>query len=202
MANQSGLTINNITCIRQQQILFRDLNLQIHPGECLLIEGANGSGKTTLLKMLARLATPDSGNILWQGQDIQQYGHEYGAELHYVSHQQGIKLGLTIRENLRLAGLSDELVNNLLPVLHLAQHQHTLASALSAGQKRKLALLRLFVGSKKLWLLDEPLTTLDKFTQDWLLVNITAHLSQGGICVLSSHQPVDLKNPLQRLTLC
>jgi len=133
--------------------------------------------------------------------------------LHYLGHQHGIKLGLTVEENLRLAvqlaasvGVSPSLTEQLDATFHLLQlgtHRHTLASALSAGQKRRLALARLWLINKPLWILDEPLTALDKASQELFLQHLEQHLLTGGMCVLSSHQalPITPSHTL-KLPLC
>src|SRR5262249_35816956 len=83
-------------------------------------------------------------------------------------------------------------IDTLLSKLNLHTHKHTLAKYLSAGQQRRLALAKLFLIKKILWLLDEPLTALDVGTQAFFLSQLTAHLHDGGMCVLSSHQPITL----------
>src|SRR5690349_5069944 len=93
----------NLCCKRQHKTLFADISFQLSPGEALLIEGPNGSGKSSLLRLLTGLATPFSGDILWRSHSIQQTQTEYRENLHYLSHSNGIKLGLTVRENLQLA---------------------------------------------------------------------------------------------------
>lgn len=198
----------NISCQRQQQTLFSDLNLELTAGDLIFIEGANGAGKSSLLQLLAGLITPTAGDVLWQDQPIHQQREVYANHLHYLGHTNGIKLGLTVLENLCLASelsrstlIADKLKNALMQ-LQLDQHQTNLAKQLSAGQKRRLALARLILIPKSLWILDEPLTSLDSATQTLVLQLLKNHLNQGGMCIMSSHQAIQLDGiQMKRLKL-
>lgn len=202
----SGFKIQTLSYVREQKTLFSNLSLNLIPGELLLVEGANGSGKTSLLRQLAGLTLPTQGEILWKGKVIHEDLANYHANLHYVSHLNGLKLGLTATENLifqsYLSALAIHDIPKVLTLLQLTPLQHTPANYLSAGQKRRLALAKLFFIPKKLWILDEPFSSLDLFMQKLLLSQLTLHLQQGGIAVLSSHQSISIKNiPIQQLRL-
>lgn len=196
-----GLRATNLSCTRQHSTLFKSLAFQVRPGELLLVAGPNGSGKSTLLRLLAGLSTPVCGDIDWYGDAIGTCRDHYSQSLHYLGHLHGIKLGLSVRENLDLAlhlagrstpSMSTENKDSVLNNLQLLQQQHTLAYRLSAGQKRRLALARLFLIPKPLWLLDEPLTALDDRTQEFFFNRLSNHLEQRGLCILSSHQSIHL----------
>ena len=103
MNAQIGLQAKRLTCSRGQQILSRNINFHLNSGELLLVEGPKGSGKTSLLRHLAALSSIDEGQILWQGSDIIGNYPAYWQDLHYLGHKQGIKLGLTVDENIKLA---------------------------------------------------------------------------------------------------
>lgn len=197
--------INKLGCQRQQVILFSDLSCQLSDGEVLLIEGANGSGKSSLLRLLAGLATPASGDILWHNQSIAKSAIEYKQQLHYIGHTSGLRLDLTIAENLAgvmpVKGDFQLSSKTILTQLNLHHKLDVPTRTLSAGQKRKVALANLFLSQKKLWLLDEPLTALDAETQDFFLKKLHEHLQQGGIAVLSSHQPILFNSTVQVIRL-
>lgn len=199
--NKTTLTfcITELASIRQQRLLFKNLSLNLQQGDCLVIEGPNGSGKSSLLRILAGLALPTHGDIHWQGTPISTNRHAYYADMHYIGHLNGIKSGLTVTENLHLiielAG--GDSTTNIIPVLaslELQHHHHELARHLSAGQKRRLALAKLFCIKKSLWLLDEPLTALDTATQAIFMKQLEQHLQQGGIAVISTHQTISLQH--------
>lgn len=187
----------HLSCTRQALQLFTDLSLQVEPGEMVLVEGANGSGKSSLLRLLTGLATPDSGDIFWRGQPIQTVATDYRANMHYISHSNGLKLGLTVIENVRL--VSCLALNNLsmqastvFSSLQLDDCLHKQARYLSAGQKRRVALARLWLLPRPLWILDEPLTALDVQTQTFFLSQLESHLQQGGMAIISSHHAFSL----------
>lgn len=202
----TSLTTNKLCCVRQQRCLFANLSFELQAGEALFVEGPNGSGKSSLLRLLAGIATPDSGDVLWGVQAIQE-------NLHYVGHANGIKLGLTVSENLELmqrlamdcrVALRAPRNDEVLALLQLHPQKNKLAKHLSAGQRRRLALARLFLLPKPVWILDEPMTALDVATQATFLAEMEKHLEQGGIVVASSHQPITIHRASKtlRLPLC
>lgn len=189
----------NLTCKRQHQILFKNLSFQIQRSEVLFIEGPNGSGKSSLIRLLTGLASPSSGDILWRSKSIYEGQTNFKNDLHYVGHTNGIKLGLTVIENLQLANalLCEPYAfhpESILALLQLDNHQHTPARFLSAGQKRRLALARLFLFPKPLWILDEPFTALDSTIQTWMSDQLSNHVERGGIAIISSHHAIEFKD--------
>ena len=193
------LFVRQLCCTRQQQSLFAPVSFELNAGELLLVEGPNGSGKSSLLRLLCGLATPAHGDIHWQSQCIHTQLQPYMASLHYVSHQNGLKLGLTIEENLRLTSCFSLSTHTppLMPLLEafeLSAYLHTPIRLLSAGQKRKVAFLKLFLFPKPLWILDEPLTALDAHTQGVFIQKLEEHIEQGGLSIISSHHPIHLQS--------
>jgi heme exporter protein A len=187
------LDVVNLECVRGDRPLFRDLSFSLKPGELLHIRGANGSGKTTLLRTLCGLSRPAAGAIRWHGSDIHDLGDEYRGQLAYVGHANGIQGDLTPPENLRaaacLAGADARVTPaEALQRLALAPYAAFPAKVLSQGQKRRLALARLAVLNKPLWVLDEPLSALDTRSTDLMTGLLTEHLSRGGLVVMTSHQ--------------
>ncbi|MBX3708430.1 MAG: cytochrome c biogenesis heme-transporting ATPase CcmA [Gammaproteobacteria bacterium] len=192
MDAEKKLHVVNLSCVRQQKLLFSDISFQLKSGEMLLVEGRNGAGKSSLLRLLTGLSTPAKGDIFWQGNAIQQARSEYGENLHFISHFNGIKLGLTVLENLQLIrhfslSSSSISITSTLERLQLSHYENVLAKDLSAGQKRRLALAKLFLVPKLIWILDEPLTALDINTQTLFLSALDSHLHHGGMAIISSH---------------
>src|SRR3990167_11522219 len=205
---EKKLSVKNLFCLRQKKLLFSHLSFELTAGQALLVEGPNGSGKSSLLRIAAGLASPSNGDIFWCEKSIHQNRLDYVEHLHYVGHTHGLKLGLTVIENLQLAShlnLSDASsfqFDSILSLLQLHPDKNTQAQFLSAGQKRRLALAKLFLLPKTLWILYEPQTALDKNTQTFFLSQLEKHLKQGGLCVVSSHHPDDFKDlATQKLSL-
>lgn len=184
---------------RGERQLFSDVSVTVKPGTLLAVVGANGSGKTSFLRMLCGLLLPDGGAILWQGKDIRQLKELYTAQLTYIGHLNGIKDELTPVENLTvsawLAGdeSSGAIVQKALEAVGLGQSVHPLPTrVLSQGQKRRVALARLWLSTRPLWLLDEPFASLDVAATSFLTQRLQSHLSNGGMVVVATHQEIAL----------
>lgn len=188
------LAVHDLCCVRNDMPVFRDLAFTVHSGRILLIEGENGSGKTTLLRILCGLLEPESGEVSWRGTDIRNDYHSYLREICYVGHGDGIKPGLTPQENLAFArdlSTSDCRIDPA-PILKrfgLQRFDGLPARYLSAGQRRRLALSRLLLVQKSLWILDEPMTALDEAGRNLLRDMFRDHLSGGGAVIMTSHDP-------------
>jgi heme exporter protein A len=198
-----------LSCLRGDRRLFSHLDVSVQPGTLLAVVGENGSGKTSLLRMLSGLLSPEEGAILWQGQDIREQREQYCAQLTYIGHLNGIKDELTAMENLALStSLAGDPCDG--PVAHAAleavglrRQAHELPTkVLSQGQKRRVALARLWLSSRPLWLLDEPFTSLDTAATGLVTEQLHGHLTRGGIAVVVTHQEVGLPADLvQRLRM-
>lgn len=161
-----------------------------------MVTGPNGSGKSSLLAILRGRLKPAAGTVTLEGA-----GEHAPAELiNFVGHREGLKAMLTASENLAFA--RDMLARQggagaLAPVDALAKldvaHLADLPVAyLSAGQRRRVALARLFVADRPIWLLDEPTSALDAASTALLTRLMRAHLDAGGMIVAATHQPLGL----------
>ena len=192
------LEVTNLECARGDRSLFRHLGFALEPGRLLHVTGANGSGKTTLLRTLCGLTRPAAGEVRWGGEDIRALGDDYRRILAYVGHSHGIQAELTPPENLRaaagLAGGADESrIEAILERLALLPYHDFPAKILSQGQQRRLALARLALLSRPLWILDEPLSALDARSVALTMEILTEHLAGGGLAVLTSHQDLTVE---------
>ncbi len=191
--------VRGLSCMRGDKTLFAGLNLDLRPGEALHVKGPNGLGKTTLLRALCGLSRPVRGEIRWRGEKVSDLGEEFTAEVAYIGHLNGIQGDLTASENLRLAsqiftrrgqeGLS---AGEALERVGLRAQAGRPARHLSQGQKRRLALARLLVLRRPLWVLDEPFTALDVASVGSLSSLIGEHMAGGGLALVVSHQAFDL----------
>ncbi|MDX2346763.1 MAG: heme ABC exporter ATP-binding protein CcmA [Legionella sp.] len=172
------LQVTRLTFDYSDKLLLQNVSFLIEAGTVLHVKGKNGVGKTTLLKLLAGLLHPIEGEI------------HYDGELCYVGHQNGVNTSLTPDEHLRfdLGVTEKKLITQTLTRLNLNTVPDMPCGLLSAGQKRRMGLLRLLVTEAKLWLLDEPLVGLDEASIHILGKLINAHLKQHGSVILTSHQ--------------
>lgn len=186
------LAVADLACSRAGRTLFAGLGFGLDPGGVVQVEGPNGSGKTTLLRAVCGLVPVDAGRITWRGEPVAP-----GAELAYIGHVPGVKDDLTGRENLATARALGGPARGLEPVDALARLDLDWAAGLparrlSAGQRRCLALARLLVTPAPLWVLDEPLATLDADGKLRLEAMIGEHAGGGGMTLISTHQPLAL----------
>ena len=184
--------------------------MSIERSSIMQIQGVNGSGKTTLLRALIGLAEIDEGAIEWCGKAVQQVRDELYENLIYIGHKAGITAGLTPYENLRALcpEISDKddihraQITDVLQELGIADRIDLPCAALSAGQKRRVALARLRLQRALLWVLDEPLTSLDADGYAWVQAEIQDHVGRGGAVVFTTHQPLSFGNlAVQTLSL-
>lgn len=192
------LLAQNLSCIRGERLLFRNVDLEIHSGSLQYILGENGAGKSSLLRILAGLLSPETGAVHWHGQDIRQSkqsADSYYEHLLYVGHLNAIKEDLSARENLALSsGNSAAEVSVALRAVNLEKQADIAVRHLSQGQRRRIALARLwlepFSANNRLWILDEPFASLDSAMTELLAQRISRHLAAGGSVILTTHQEV------------
>ncbi len=203
----SGLSVRNISCTRGYRDLFTGLDFELQPGEILRVEGKNGTGKTSMLRILAGLAQPVTGDVLWNGKRIRDPEACYFNDLLYLGHKPGIKFELSPVENLCMAralfgSRQQNGIEEALYQVGLYGFEDVPAAYLSAGQKRRVALAQLFLTQAKLWILDEPYTSLDVVAIELLEGVFQNHVQNGGSLVITSHQPVHIKEcKMKRLVL-
>lgn len=195
-----------IECSRDDRLLFADLTLELSGGEALILEGRNGTGKTTLLRILCGLRRPDEGEVRWGGVPIEECAVDFHRHMVYVGHLDGIKRELTALENLRvlqtLSGRGRLTIEEALEAVRLGGFEDIPVHYLSAGQKRRAALARLLVTDARLWVLDEPFTSLDVHGIELVEALMAKHIAAGGAMVMTSHHQVNLSTGvIKRLNL-
>ncbi|WP_091130217.1 heme ABC exporter ATP-binding protein CcmA [Microvirga guangxiensis] len=189
------LSVNNLACERGGRRIFEGVSFTLLPGEALVITGRNGAGKSTLLELLAGRLHPAGGKVLWEGA-----GERSLPEcLHYVGHRDALKSALTAQENLDFA--QDFLGNpalsarEALEAVGLVHAARLPVGYLSAGQRHRVALARLLVAYRPLWLLDEPTSALDVASQETLRELLEDHRAKGGMIAATTHAPLFLSEP-------
>jgi heme exporter protein A len=199
----------NLACVRGSRQLFSDLSFAVRPGELLWVTGPNGSGKTSLLRIVCTLGPAERGEVRWRGAPVRELGESFRAQLFYLGHAAAVKDDLSALENLRYAMAQQGVpaagsqLGEALEAFGLGGREAVPARALSQGQRRRVALSRLWFGAvHPLWVLDEPLTALDAAAVRLVHSLLLAHLARGGCVLLTSHQEMDLGGaPVQRIRL-
>ena len=181
------LRVDQASCFRGDRLVLDRVDLAVPAGGAVVLTGPNGAGKSTLLRVIAGLKRLDGGSVTFDGSD------EYAGKLAYLGHQDAVKPGLTAMENLAFAaalGRAD-------PAAALARVGLAGLAALpvrmfSAGQKRRLAIARLFLLPAPLWLLDEPTLGLDTAAVARFGEALAAHRGAGGVVVAATHLPLPM----------
>ncbi len=168
-----------ISCARDDQIVFSGLNFEVGAGSCLEVAGPNGSGKTTLLRTIAGIDPVARGTL--------RVPHD---ELVFLGHRDGLKPDLTAGDNLRFwAGIHghrvDPAVLDRFGLTPLIDRQ---VRRLSAGQRKRVALASAISSGARVWLLDEPLTSLDSDGAETVAAELSMHCRSGGIAVVTALQ--------------
>jgi heme exporter protein A len=177
------LTVENLALSRGGRRLFDGVGFTLLPGHLLLLRGPNGAGKSSLLLALAGVLRPEAGKLDWHAEEP--------PKLHILAHQPGVKSRLTLRENLDFwravngpTGLAPDLA---LEQVGLGAIGGLDAGYLSAGQTKRLALARLLVTDRKIWLLDEPLAALDAEGDGLVARLVAGRLDTGGAVIAATH---------------
>jgi heme exporter protein A len=184
---------DRLYAVRGEHAVFSDVSFEILDGELLLVTGPNGAGKTTLIRIVAGLMSPAAGEVRLEGGRPDATTAE---ECLYVGHLDGVKSQLTVEENLRFwgryLGAARAPISAALAEFGLSAVRDVPAAYLSAGQKRRLALTRLRVATRRIWLLDEPTVALDDAAQSALAASLAAHVAAGGMALAASHVPLGI----------
>jgi heme exporter protein A len=203
MAAIDRFTGSGLTCVRGERPVFAGLDFSVESGDALVLTGANGTGKSSLLRLMAGLLPPAAGELAWAGVAIDEEPEHHRERVAYLGHLTAAKPLLTPTEDIafwlryrapRLSRADVTVrVQEALAWSGLATLAEMPSRFLSAGQRQRLALARLSAHpTARLWLLDEPTTSLDTAGIAALTARIALHRGHGGIVVAATHQRLDL----------
>jgi len=188
-----GLRVRGISCERGGIRLFGPIDLLVDCGAALFVLGPNGCGKSTLLRTLAGLTEPLAGDARWIDEPVRFDSASWRSRVAYLGHRLGLKEELTVAENLALAARLEGSTatttarDGALARVGLNSRQAFPVRRLSQGQKQRLALARLSLSARPVWLLDEPSAALDAHAKDVLAEILDRHLRADGIAIVATH---------------
>ena len=193
-----NLKVENLSCVRSEKAIFKNLNFEVLPGQNIEIVGSNGSGKTTLLRTLLGFINKAEGIINWLDED-NNFNEYRSFDCFYQGHQMGIKNLLTVFENLKLThnakGMSEKDINKCLERVGLYKI-NGMASDLSVGQRKRISIARWLLKDFKIYFIDEPFTALDDPASD-LIKEIINELNQkGSSFVITGHRSSNINATL------
>lgn len=200
------LRVEGLSAKRGEDLIFHDISFIVAAGEALIVTGPNGSGKSTLLRVLAGLLVPESGVVRL---DDTTADISHPRELcHYLGHRNAMKRELTVEENLSFwksfmgdsVGGSGIGIEEATEALGLGGISHLPFGYLSAGQQRRMAMAKLLVAYRPVWILDEPTAALDAAADRLFAGLVERHLGAGGIVIAATHQPLGVAARELRMT--
>ena len=188
-----SIIAENLVVARGGAVVAAGVRFSLKPGEALVLRGENGSGKTSILRALAGFSKLQDGQLVFRDAETNlDPDFAQALQIHFVSHNNGLNQMLTIAEQ---RDFWAELYQGPKNILELAIDKVGLIgldsvsiSKLSAGQKRRVALMRLILSPRPLWLLDEPAAALDRHGVALLADMVAAHRAQGGIVIQTAHE--------------
>lgn len=197
-AEKTVFSGTDLSCRRAGRVVFQKVNFRVESGEVLHIVGPNGAGKSSLLRLMAGLSAAETGEVLWQS-----FGPKACAFL--PPDDRALKPLETVLDTLTfwadVQAAPRARIAQALTAMDLEALKDTPVRRLSAGQKRRLSLARLFLTQATLWLLDEPLNALDTAGIALLTKALAAHAAAGGLAVVASHAPLPAISGMRLATL-
>jgi len=190
---RAGLELRNVSKYYGDLAALVGAQLRVGPGESILLYGPNGAGKTTLLRILATLARPSEGEVIFEGRDIRQHAAAAKAAIGFVSHSTFLYGDLTVRENLEFFGTlfalpePEKNIAAALDLFTLGDRVHTPVRKLSRGLQQRVSLARALLHEPTFLLLDEPFTGLDAATVATLETLMLKLPGEGRTVVFSTH---------------
>jgi heme ABC exporter, ATP-binding protein CcmA len=188
------LSVERLEIERDDRVLFSPITFDLLKGEIIKITGENGAGKSSILRAILGFLSISDGSIRYLGGHSKASYAEFLKEVLYIGHTTGVKDSLTVRENLTLLNgpLRDDQLIKVVNRLQLQDCLEQLCRQLSAGQKKRVALASLWLTTSSIWVLDEPIASLDSSGQSIVEGALLDHLKEGGAVIMTTHQALTI----------
>jgi putative ABC transport system ATP-binding protein len=182
---------------------LKNINLTVHPGECVVLKGVSGSGKTTLLSILAGLDRPTSGKVLIEGEAIAKLPDLHASQFRarrigMIFQHYNLMEHLTVAENVMVplipTGMDTETINGrvdaALAQANIAHKRATPAARISGGEKQRTSIARALAADPAVILCDEPTANLDRANALRFIEILAALHDAGKTIVIATHDPL------------
>ena len=187
------IIVKDLSVERLDKKIFENINLSLTSGCITILKGKNGSGKTTLLKTILNIIEPSAGSIYWKGKLLKKNLYDFYNNITYIADKTSSLTKLTVKDNINIwkkifsSNINDSQIETALKTLKLENYLNRKVETLSLGETKKLEFLRLIIENKKLWILDEPLSSLDEDSIELMKQTFEDHCSKEGSIIFSSH---------------
>ena len=188
------IIVKDLSVERLDKKIFENINLSLTNGNITILKGRNGSGKTTLLKTILNIIEPSFGSIYWKGKVLKKNLYDFYDNVTYIADKTSSLTKLTVKDNINiwnkifLSNINNFQIETALKTLRLENYLDHKVGALSFGETKKLEFLRLIIENKKVWILDEPLSSLDEDSVELIKQTFEDHANKEGSIIFSSHQ--------------
>ena len=188
------IIVKDLSVERLGKKIFENINLSLTSGNIIILKGRNGSGKTTLLKTILNIIEPSFGSIYWKGKLLKKNLYDFYNHVTYISDKTSSLTKLTVKDNINiwnkifLSNINNSQIEIALKTLKLENYLNHKVGTLSFGETKKLEFLRLIIENKKVWILDEPLSSLDEDSVELVKQTFEDHVNKEGSIIFSSHQ--------------
>ena len=207
----ASITLEGITRRFGDVTAADDLRLDIADGEFFVLLGPSGAGKTTTLRLISGLETPDAGRVLMNGEDMTQVPPAQ-RDCAFVFQQYSLYPHLTVYDNIAFPLRSSlrrmpaqeihRRVERVAETLHIEAKLHRKATALSGGEMQRVAIGRALVREPRVFLMDEPLSSLDAKLREELRVELKRLQRQSGATmVYVTHDQVEATTLADRIAI-
>ena len=190
---QSSISINSLFCAVDSKVILRDINFSLISGKSITITGANGVGKTLLLNTIMGFNSVFKGKISINEIDVSNNSSRRQEQIGYFGHKASLQNGFTVMEILEYWKVyynSDATTSDLIRFWELPNKT---VENCSEGQRKRMALMRLSLMKRDIWILDEPTTNLDLVGKEKFSDIHASHLRAGGLSIITSHDPAQFE---------
>lgn len=200
------LVLSNVTKKYRDFTAVDHIDFTINRGEIFGLIGQNGAGKTTTFRMILNLQETTEGEILWNGQSVNQLNRDF---LGYLPEERGIYPQMKVEEQLYFFGeLHGKKKKELKPKIdywlarfELEEKRKDKAETLSKGNQQKVQLIASFIHEPQFLILDEPFSGLDPVNRELLMSAIVELRDKGVTILFSSHQMDNVEELCDRLCI-
>ena len=188
------IIVRDLSVERLDKKIFENINLSLTSGNITILKGRNGSGKTTLLKTILNIIEPSFGSIYWKGELLKKNLYDFYNNVTYIADKTSSLTKLTVKDNINIwnkifiSKINNTQIETALKTLKLENYLNHKVSTLSFGETKKLEFLRLIIENKRVWILDEPLSSLDEDSVELIKQTFEDHVAKEGSIIFSSHQ--------------